>query len=1310
MPKQNDYFLNQMFNPTFTPGDFQTVGLTSDNTSIEDINTYKKLDEVRNNELFQTNGTFDENKLKKFYDETLQQFNLFSLKGAGERLAGSYSAFRDDIFAKSNNKVEGPETFISKMPNPNAQSIGFVSKNVIEKPRKSGRELAEAHLIWDGATNSWKEAPKDTPLDNFLHPKVLAQWETDIDINGKKRGDVGFDAKNIKYHKGDKKVNPITGEYYYESLNGRTIYGREVLSGWDTLTTDGSKYNKYDFFDSDDLEKSPGGSLMKAVVKIAPALIPAVSPWYLGARVALAATDLFAKVGKLLPGVSSNNQTLSWLEGINKAATMSTSDYGQQHPWKLENMLNLAADVFTQLGEQRWIFKYGNALVNGRLSTSLKAQKKFLDTTEAEYKAKFMKEIGSIEDAAIRLPALAASEAQSALQLKMAAGQKFSEHLSKLYMTGITVSDSYGEAKQAGLSDLEAALFTLVYAAGEYGILSTNLGEHILPELRAEKNRWKNIVYALHDIKERTGGEGTKRWYREVMDFFKQIVKGDLNDSKIASALKKNSTAKALALSIGSNAIGEGLEEVSEEVWFDLAKTFYNAAAKMHLTATGATMNIEGDNLEDIFNRYALNFVGGLMGGAIAVGLPGFQQGVKNMLGTNMDRKQAYQELVAIIRNNKKDEFLKTASKLVLNDPNLSARKFETKDGANNYAQGTKEDNLDQAAHKVLTDMVNSIEKALNVNGANLDDETILKHLTTDARKLLQFHRVMGGDTEGSAVLASYVQDYNTLAVQIGNLAIEIDALKHPGNDQQERQAKASEDNARIIQEKSQKLQKLLQQRDMYLNGEMTKYALPAAIFEMSDYISAPYLATNFKEYVKSVEHKVLSELTDARVAELKEEWDGIRENYLQDDIRTAHTYFQMIQKKFSNYLENFKGVIKQSENELYNLGSIFQQAEVGNKGILNIGTTEDIQRNTQNYERDANLTEEPNINKTAIALASLLREMIAFNPDKDYSRIDQKLALALINPENIENPEIVQEVLNELYPGRSVEMTAENIRKAQKLALNEATVELLYKHQGEILEVLKDLPYLSNNIKEFLKSDIIGLTETGGLQEAVEFLMQEDILSEDDVPEETEAVFWSNYYKAIDAVPTTPIEQLIDAFQLALGDGSMKVSELIHTLAAEMKKSANTGNIQDFGYSDEIANQLKNALKIIELLGAHVLAAREDGANEGNLFGYNVVMNVLFPDTKLSTIDKNTANIIMNDLAKLRDKLLYYQGIFDVNAGAKLQEQDKIKNRIQVAFLNRLKTLLLPTSTSVQVLPEEWNVQSGETMVLDICRNIKQY
>jgi len=140
-------------------------------------------------------------------------------------------------------------------------------------------------------------------------------------------------------------------------LNGRSIYGREVLSGWDTLTVDGSAINKYDFFDSDDIDKSFRGSLMKSIVKVVPALIPAISPWYIGARMALSMSDLSGKIMKMTTG--SDNSVASWLEGVNAAFTESTSDWarGSQeygiegHPWSLENLMNLGADVFTQLAE-----------------------------------------------------------------------------------------------------------------------------------------------------------------------------------------------------------------------------------------------------------------------------------------------------------------------------------------------------------------------------------------------------------------------------------------------------------------------------------------------------------------------------------------------------------------------------------------------------------------------------------------------------------------------------------------------------------------------------------------------------------------------------------------------------------------------------------------------------------------------------------------------------------------------------------------------------------------------------------------------
>jgi hypothetical protein len=77
-------------------------------------------------------------------------------------------------------------------------------------------------------------------------------------------------------------------------------------------------------------------------------------------------------------------------------------------------------------------------------------------------------------------------------------------------MTGITTADSFSEAKEAGLSDAEAAIFTLVYGLGEYGILNTNLGDHILPELRVDKVRWQNIAKTISGFKEEAKGDNRK--------------------------------------------------------------------------------------------------------------------------------------------------------------------------------------------------------------------------------------------------------------------------------------------------------------------------------------------------------------------------------------------------------------------------------------------------------------------------------------------------------------------------------------------------------------------------------------------------------------------------------------------------------------------------------------------------------------------------------------------------------------------------------------------------------------------------------
>jgi hypothetical protein len=69
--KENDYFLNMLSNPDFNESDFREVGLTTENTSLEDINTYKNLDFIKEDPRFQTDGKFDEAKLNTVYNAVL---------------------------------------------------------------------------------------------------------------------------------------------------------------------------------------------------------------------------------------------------------------------------------------------------------------------------------------------------------------------------------------------------------------------------------------------------------------------------------------------------------------------------------------------------------------------------------------------------------------------------------------------------------------------------------------------------------------------------------------------------------------------------------------------------------------------------------------------------------------------------------------------------------------------------------------------------------------------------------------------------------------------------------------------------------------------------------------------------------------------------------------------------------------------------------------------------------------------------------------------------------------------------------------
>jgi hypothetical protein len=121
--------------------------------------------------------------------------------------------------------------------------------------------------------------------DNFGNNKVMAQYETDVDINGNKRGDVNFDENMIEHRKGEYMLNE-NGTYYYRTLkDGENIHGKQLLHYSDILTKEGSALNSIDFLDSDDIHKSTFGTFVKDASLIGAMFLPYVGQAIAGATI-----------------------------------------------------------------------------------------------------------------------------------------------------------------------------------------------------------------------------------------------------------------------------------------------------------------------------------------------------------------------------------------------------------------------------------------------------------------------------------------------------------------------------------------------------------------------------------------------------------------------------------------------------------------------------------------------------------------------------------------------------------------------------------------------------------------------------------------------------------------------------------------------------------------------------------------------------------------------------------------------------------------------------------------------------------------
>lgn len=1262
--KENDYLLNRMSNDNFTNLDFVNVGLNGDNTSLESKETYEKLAYVQNNEMFQTDGKFNQQKFDDFYKETLAGYNQLTNLDTAKVVASQLSYFKGDIFAPLEQRDFSPQFIIEKTyRNPDRQKISNWGFNSKSDPTKSAREIGQTQLTYDYVTEEWVDSPNDDGFfGNFFDTKVLATYDSDgthIDpITG----------EEIKHKKGQKKLNE-NGTYYYETLGDRDIYGKEVLSKFDVLTTDGSVWNEYDFFDSDDLEKSITGSLVRNIVKVAPAFIPYVAPWYIGARVGLETVNLFTKVGKMIAG--SESPTLSSIEGFIKSTNLSTSDYGQQHMWAMENILNMGADVFTQLAEQRWLFEYAPSLMKGsKLGFSKEAQKKFTTDFQAS-KIKQLKETknslsalakksgGQLDeilwsDGAMKASALA--EANLTLENTLKSNYKIGEYLSKAYMTGVTVADSYGEAKNAGASDLEAALFTLGYAAGEMAILNTQLGEWILPELRIEKQKMRKI------IKELTGKQPPQTastaekigWMKKIIQTGKEWFKGEMADDGVT----KNLFTHAI-----SNALGEGFEETAEAALADISKVLANGVywatgSKTYLKPTWE--DEEGNiNIMNTLNEYALNFVGGVIGGGIGNLLPAYREAkrIKNLNENN----SAYQELLYYVREGKADEIKAVANKMVLGNKELSI--FRTEDG---YQPAKPGDNQDLSAKVQFSNYIDKLEQIINLEKdvVKSDEEIRMDLILKD----LRFQHLLD-----SKVASSYLQNYHTTVAELTTVDQELETLQNPKQSDNNNK-EAVKKNEEKIAEKQKQRDELRDKLTKFIDGTEGKNYIKDALFEMEHGLSKGYTQTNFLEYIQAREiydghNREVKDIPESVLNQYKEEWESKKYDH-KDEIRFKRILFDVYNDKLSNrlkghindYMEDFqdKFFIKEfeeaanSKKALIN-GSIADFSDLTlsshllnnflsvNNSTTDTSVIEEFVDNTsaQNLVMHALLNDlealdsnNKELNDTFEVVRHLENLGLLYDSETESLRIDQQQYQKLqgIDPELFSAGNLPTIIPTDPVGARAI---ASSLVANHKNIFDKFVSKVLNEKADQITTSINKTKYIKASTRQYLK---------------------------DFIKEHTDDHVYELYRSSIDSVKYTPINELLDAEQAVLGDKSIKYSDLITALQEEAYKSASSGTLAEFGYDDVTwEDSIKHFEELINILSSHLSAGRTDDINPMNPFGYNYTVNELIPDAGLVTYDVDTYNVLAQDLSKLSNELKFYKRIVQINENNLFSTQPKV-------------------------------------------------
>lgn len=916
--KPNDIFVSTVLNPESSLLELSQAGVTPDNTGFLSIDDYKNTNFVKKS-FTDDKGNFNNDAFQKAYVMAADNYKALTDKSYVKNLEKNVEYNPNSRFKPVGAKEQDLSVGLQLVKNPYHTKKGISSMYGETPSNLSIRELAQDSKIFDTTAGKFiDKSANDLGLFGSMFNKdtlVYAQYDTDGEHIDSDSG------RKVSHKKGEYKIDP-TGNFYTETLGGREVYGKEIVSSLDLLTKDNGFLNSVDFLDSDGKQKSAWGTTFKIAAKIAPYLISykGFNNVYGGISAAVGLASAMPVLYKSIEGIISGEddvtkQSGAWnfankAEGFTGRFSGSTSDEGKKSMANYEQIGSMVGSVFGQIYEQRAMAGLSNLFKSTSLSKTEAAEM-------AKFQAKFIGKLqaleveGKVVDAAkLYKDAVALNPMMKAIGAKQS---QLAKSLSLGYMALTTSTDIYAAAINGGYDRRTAGLAFLTASAGQYGIMMNN-----------KMSTWfldKSVGFS-----EETNKALTRKALMPILEQVSQGVKlletspeVGRNALKKAMLAGKNAMKNVFTEASSGGLRGywevsliEGVEEVTEQMVMDATKGTIDVLSELGVTKKKGSFG----GFDNVFSKAGLeNYISNLVGGMVGGPMFKFNQNViEPMFSGNVTQPEDNYTMYSLVANGKTDEALAMVENMrgYIGNKFLATGTTEV-DGKQIFNSAGKAQTQADLIIDGTKEYIKTLDSIFNQEGLKIDDASLFN------KALL--NQYMLPELEKSGVDKLIISDFNKLAGEIVQLRSQLKGL--------ESTTESADGGVGITETRAKLEEKRLQIQEL-MNGDKSDDYLMKSLLYLIPEMHKPFISLNKEQFTQANYGKSYADLDNEGIGITKKSVTEKFDDYIKnpdivENLDTVLGAYKNAQGLFSNVIKDYsegkyKDVRSNAFKTLYNL------------------------------------------------------------------------------------------------------------------------------------------------------------------------------------------------------------------------------------------------------------------------------------------------------------------------------------------------------------------------------------------------------